>query len=187
MAKVIYGVWLTFHLSVVVLHHVGSAAAVYEGMERVVSGLHALRDMSPVRYYAHYTGTSIGSGYFAPRVGSSFHVQATVVDAAGQHQQATDYPWTSRAAELRYTAFCQLFAGLALAGDADDHGYVQAVGRHIGSRIAAPLIGPGTTTVVVGISVYRPPTLEQHQRREPAILDELYRDTLTIDALRKQP
>ena len=186
MGKVCFGLWLAYHLSVVVLHHVGSATTVFEGMAYIGDACQVLRDITPVRYYAHYTGTSIGSGYFAPRVGSSFHVQATMADTLEGRRRVTDYPLITRAAQLRYTAFCQLFQGFT-EKSTDNHAYERALCRHIGAQLAAHLKAPSAAPVEISVSIYRPPTLVQHQQNKPAIFEELYRDTLIINDRPKKP
>src|SRR5690606_10403129 len=186
-AKLCYTLALGFHIAVALLHHVGSAAMVCGVMDNLLPTLHALKGFAPVRYYAHYTGTGIGSGYFAPRVGSSFHVQATVTYRDGTTQRCVAYPWTTRAAQLRYTAFCQLFQEFANRNAANGHAYEQAVARRIGMHMARPLLSADAEALVITVSVHRPPTLAQYCRGTRAVFSEVYHDTVAVGTLSLLP
>ncbi len=182
MGKLLYTIALAFHLSVALLHHIGSAAMVCGAIESVLPTFHRIKAFAPIRHYAHYTGTGIGSGYFAPRVGSFFHVAARVIDKDGHSQQTVNYPWATRAAQLRYTAFCQLFQGF-VNRDNPEHAYEQAVAHNIAKRMARPLLSSQAKAVVVTVSVYRPPTLAQYSEgTSSAVLLAVFRDTSAIDS-----
>ncbi len=187
MAKLFYAILLGFHLSVTVLHHIGSAVMVCNVMPGVLPVLQDIKAMAPTRYYAHYTGTGVGSGYFAPRVGSSFHVYATFVDADGHIQQVTSVPWVTRAAQLRYTAFCQLFQEFTNRDDPTHHAYEKAVARHISMRMAQSRRTAKSEKIVTSVAVYRLPTLAEYKEGTPAVLREVFRDTTTIDQLFRLP
>lgn len=188
MGERLYAIVVVFHLTVAMLHHVGSAAMVCRIMEGMLPTLHRMKAFAPIRYYAHYTGTGIGSGYFAPRVGSSFHVEAWVIDHGGRRQRAGGFPWATRAAQLRYTAFCQLFQGFLTGVDSTDAAYERAVAHHIARRMAHPLVSPQTKAVVTRVSVYRPPTLARYGRGDSsATLLEVFRDTTVFTPLAAVP
>ena len=186
MSKLFYAIVVGFHLSTVALHHIASAALVSEPLADLAPPLQRVKAIAPIRYYAHYTGTGIGSGYFAPRVGSSFRVHAMATDTDGHMQRIANYPWATRTAQLRYTAFCQLYQEFTNRDDPSGHVYEQAVARQIGSHMASQFTAQ-VEKVVISVSVFRPPTLAQYRQGRPPMFREIFRDTTTISTLPMLP
>ncbi len=188
MGRIFYAALLGWHLAIIALHHVGSAVVVLRdtatvsqpAAERILHVLDRFRNAYVVRHYAHYTGTAIGSGYFAPQVGSHFHVSVSILDVNGRVQRtATELRWATRTGQLRYTSFRQLFRGFVVREDAhpDGHAYEKEVAKAIGVNLAHPLLDSLSDHVVTHVRAYRPPTLAEARLGKPGALREVYRDT----------
>lgn len=186
MSRIFFAALLGWHLAVIALHHVGSAVVVlrdtatvsHPTAERLIHVLERFRSWRIVRHYAHYTGTAIGSGYFAPQVGSHFHVSVSILDKT-EHllRTATEMKWATRTGQLRYTSFRQLFRGFLDRDHPGGHAYEKEVAKAIAARLAQPLSDSLSAYRITHVRAYRPATLAEARMGKPATIREVYRDS----------
>ncbi len=189
--KILFLLAIIFHFSVIVLHNVASSAVGYQavyGSDKQASAMVGALALcqrfiaSPlIQYYAYFSGTETGYGFFAPQVGSQYISRFTLYDGQGDILGEYENPGLrQREGLLRYSGFLDLFQDIADAvtpNDSLNMRVARATACSLGERLGEK---HGASRVRCQVLVYRYSRLSGFGENKSALLSSLYEKTIEL-------